>query len=424
MLEKFKKFWSLKDLRNKILLTILMLLVARFAAHIPIPGIDVSKLEQFFQGNQFLGLLDLFSGGTLSKFSIVLMGVAPYINASIIIQLLTMILPKLEALSKEGEEGRRKINQYTRLLTVPLAALQAYGMMVFLSQGDQPLLGTLDFTAVFSLLVVGTAGTIFLMWLGELITQLGIGNGMSLLITLGIIAGMPGAIRNIAVVLDPSRAWSAVFLVAILVLEVWGITFVQEATRNIPVSYARRVRGGQLVGGVSTHLPIRVNVAGVIPIIFALSLMLFPDMIGNFLSQAQTPWIAESAKAVTKFFQNQLYYGIIYFALVIGFTFFYTSIVFKPTDIAENLQKQGGFIPGLRPGSQTSDYLKFVILRINVFGSIFLGLIAILPFVLKAMTGINTLVISGTGILILVSVVLETMRQIRAQIAMRSYEIS
>jgi preprotein translocase subunit SecY len=424
MFEKLKRFWRLTDLRNKILLTILILVIARFAAHIPIPGIDISKLEQFFRGNQFLGLLDLFSGGTLSKFSIVLMGVAPYINASIIMQLLQMIVPKLEALSKEGMEGRRKLNQYTRLLTVPLAALQAYGMVVFLSRGTTPLIGTLDFFQIFTLLLVGTAGTILLMWLGELISELGIGNGMSLLISLGIVAGIPGAVKNIAAVMDPSRAWSAVLLVAILLLEIWGITFVQEATRNIPVSFARRVRGGQLVGGVSTHLPIRVNVAGVIPIIFALSVMLFPEMIGQLLSQAQTRWLAESAKALQRFFQNQLYYGIIYFALVIGFTYFYTSIVFKPSEIAENLQKQGGFIPGLRPGTQTAEYLKFVILRLNVFGSVFLGLVAILPFVLKAVTGINTLVISGTGVLILVSVTLETMRQIKAQIVMRSYEIT
>jgi preprotein translocase subunit SecY len=424
MLEKLKLLWILPDLRKKILFTIGLLVIARFAAHVPIPGIDISRLEQFFQTNQFLGLLDLFSGGTISKFSIVMMGVAPYINASIIMQLLTMILPKLEALSKEGEEGRRKINQYTRLLTVPLAAIQAYGMIVVLTRGASPIINRLDLPTIITSVAIATAGTIFLMWLGELITEQGIGNGISLIITIGIIAGIPGAIRNIGATINAAQSISIVILVAVLALEIWGIVVVTEAQRNIPVSYARRVRAGRLTGGVDTHLPIRVNIAGVIPIIFALSVMLFPEMIATFFEQASTHWIAQAALTIKQLFANQLFYGIAYFLLVFVFTFFYTSVVFKPDEISENLQKQGGFVPGLRPGTQTSQFLKFVITRITLFGAIFLGIVAVLPFLLQAWTHIQTLVISGTGVLILVSVVIETMKQVRAQIAMRSYEIS
>lgn len=423
MFEKVKKVWGYKDLRNKILITIGILFLIRLIAHIPVPGIDTSRLQQFFEGNKFLGMLNLFSGGTMQNFSIAMMGVSPYINASIIMQLLTMIVPKLEAMQKEGEEGRRKINQYTRYLTVPLAAIQAYGMIIVLTRGNSPVISQLDPWILIMTIVIITAGTLLMMWLGEMITEAGIGNGISLIITAGIIAGIPNATSSILAVADSTKIFMLVIILAILVAQVFAIVVVTEGQRNIPVSYARRVRGTKVFGGVDTHLPIRVNIAGVIPIIFALSIMMFPETIAQFFAQAKTAWIANSALFIQQLFANKLFYGIFYFILVVGFCFFYTTVVFKPKDVAENLQKQGGFVPGLRPGPQTADYIRFIVFRITTFGALFLGVIAVLPVIMQEVTKIQTLIISGTGVLILVSVVVETMKQLRAQIAMRSYDI-
>lgn len=420
-----KKIWQHKDLRNRILLTLGILLIVRFLAHIPMPGVDIEQLKNFFSRNQIFGLLNLFSGGTMENFSIILMGVGPYITASIIIQLLTVVVPSLEALQKEGEFGRQKINQYTRYLTVPLAFLQAFGMLSLLR--SQGVVSHFDPVTLLTILLTTTAGTILLMWLGEIISENGLGNGISLIITLGIIAGLPTSFRNTLALIGGGTIETGtvigllVFLV-IFIMAIALIVLMNEGERKIPVAYARRVRGGSSYGSVQTHLPLKVNTAGVIPIIFALSILLFPGVIARFLATARSPWLAKAATEVANFIQNETYYSILYFLLVIAFTYFYTFIVFKPEQIAENLQKQGGFIPGIRPGRETAGYISTVLSRITLTGSIFLGVIAVLPFLIQTLTHIQTLAIGGTSILIMVSVVLETMRQLRAQLLTRTYD--
>ena len=417
-----EKIWRYTDLRNKILVAVCLLLLTRFLAHIPLPGVDLNRLQLFFQQNQAFGLLNMFSGGTMKNFSIILMGVGPYITASIIFQLLGMIFPSIEEMQKEGEAGKQKINQWTRLATVPLAMIQAYAMLTVLKSQ-----GIIDAWNLFNLavmLISVTAGTVLLMWLGEIISEKGIGNGVSLIIALGILSGFPEEIRNTAALVgsgDTSKIIGVVATVIIFILSIAGIIFVQEGQRNIPVSYARRLRSGAS-GGVSSHLPIRVNIAGVIPIIFAMSLLVIPGVVAKFLENARTPWLANGARSVESLLGNHLFYGILYFALVVLFTYFYTSIVFKPEQIAENLQKQSGYIPGIRPGTETIGYLSTVITRITLFGALFLGVIAILPFIAQSVTHINTIALGGTGILIIVSVVVETMRQLHAQIVMHTYD--
>lgn len=420
------RIWQFTDLRNRILITLVILFVVRILAHIPMPGVDLASLQNFFARNQIFGLLNLFSGGTMENFSIILMGVGPYITASIIMQLLAVVIPSLEALQKEGEYGRQKINQYTRYLTVPLSFLQAFGMISLLR--SQGVVTHFDPVTMLVILLTTTAGTIFLMWLGEIITENGIGNGVSLIITLGIIAGLPTSFRNTIALLTSSGSLESstiigllVFLV-IFILSVGLIVLMNEGERRIPITYARRVRGGTSYGSVETHLPLKVNTAGVIPIIFALSILLFPGVIARFLATARSEWLAQSANAVANFIQNQTYYSILYFILVIAFTYFYTFIIFQPKQIAENLQKQGGFIPGIRPGNETVEYLTRILSRITLTGSLFLGLIAVLPFLVERVTHIQTLAIGGTSILIMVSVVLETMRQIQAQLLTRTYD--
>lgn len=422
MIEKITQIFKVPDLRKKIIFTLVILVIFRFAAHIPVPGVDLENLKEFFKGNQFFGLLDIFSGGGMSSFSIVMMGIAPYINASIIMQLLTMVVPKLEALQKEGEEGQRKINRYTRYLTVPLAAMQSYGMITVLSRASQPIIEDLNPFRLVTIILTITAGTVFLMWLGELVTEKGIGNGISLLIFAGIIARVPSAIRETFAVADPGQILNLVLFGAIALVVIFGVVIITEGQRNIPISYARKVQGNRLFGGVSTHLPLRVNQAGVIPIIFAISVMLFPGMIANFFVNAQTSWLASAAQSVTNIFQNQLFYGVFYFSMVVLFTYFYTAVVFNPDNISENIQKQGGFIPGIRPGRNTAGYLRKVLSRITLAGALFLGAIAVLPLMIQGVTNIQTLTLGGTGLLIVVSVVIETMKQIESQLVMRDYE--
>lgn len=420
------KIWQHRDLRNRILLTVSVLLVARVLAHIPMPGVNLEQLRHFFERNQIFGLLNLFSGGTMSNFSIILMGVGPYITSSIIMQLLTVVIPSLEELQKEGEYGRQKINQYTRYLTVPLSFLQGFGMLSLLK--SQGVVANFDPITLITILLTTTAGTIFLMWLGEVVTENGIGNGVSLIITLGIIAGLPTQLRNtIALITTGSSPDTSILLglagfVIFFVLAVALIVVMNEGERKVAVAYARRVRGGSSYGSVETHLPIKVNSAGVVPIIFALSILLFPAVIARFLSLAKQQWLSHAATAVANFIQNQTYYSILYFLLVIAFTYFYTFIIFQPAKMAENLQKQGGFIPGVRPGSETASYITLILTRLALPGSIFLALIAVLPFIIERITHIQTLAIGGTSILIMVSVVLETMRQIQAQLLTRTYE--
>ena len=430
-MSKLAQIWRAKDLRNKIIIVALLLVGTRILAHIPIPGIEVANLQSFLANNQLFGLYNIFSGGGLSNFSVAMLGVGPYITASIIMQLLTIIIPKLGEMQKEGgEAGRAKINQYMRYLTVPLTCLQAYGTIVLLSR--QTAAGVIsDFTAFqwFVVLLSVTTGTLLLLWLGELISEYKIGNGVSLIIFAGIVASLPASAQQIYATLTTSTgalsstsiATIAGYLVAALAV-IAGIVMITEAQRNIPVSYAKRVRGNKLYGGVNTHLPLRVNQAGVIPIIFAISIMLFPGLIANFFSQAKTPAVAQAAQAINTFFQNQTYYGILYFLLVIAFTYFYTAIVFNPDEISENIQKQGGFIPGLRPGRQTSDFLYKVLNRITLAGAVFLGLIAVLPYIVQGFTNTQALTIGGTSILIVVSVVIEVIKQVQSQMVMRDYE--
>jgi preprotein translocase subunit SecY len=431
-LTKMQKFFSYPDLRKKVFAMLFLIIFIRVLAHIPLPGIDIQALKQFFNQNQLFGLLNMFSGGTMENFSIVLMGVGPYITASIVIQLLATIIPSLEALSKEGEQGERRKNMYVRWLTVPLALIQSYAMITLLTKGTggiNVIPGGLTSTNLLIALIVTMAGTMFLMWLGEIMSEIGFGNGISLIITIGIIAGFPTMVRNtIAVVftgaaVDWNKVISLIIFVIIFIIVIASIVVTNEAVRKIPVSYARQARGMTNFGRVDSHIPMRITQAGVMPIIFALALMLFPTTLANLLQGSNIQWVSSSSQwIIANLNQGTFLYGLFYFLLVFGFTFFYTSIVFNPKQVAENLQKRGGFIPGVRPGRETEIYLKTLISRINLFGGIFLAIIAILPFIVQNIVKIDTLYLGGTGILIIVSVVLETMRQIRAQYLMRSYE--
>ncbi|MCX6740591.1 MAG: preprotein translocase subunit SecY [Candidatus Parcubacteria bacterium] len=422
MFDKIIQIFKIKDLRMKILTILGLLVVFRIAAHIPIPGVNLENLKEFFSSNQIFGLINVFSGGGMENFSIVAMGVGPYITASIIFQLLVMIIPKLEELSKEPG-GHQKINSWTRWLTIPMAALQAYGTISILQRQStyQIISGLTPFT-LFSIIVTLTAGTIFLMWLGEIISELHIGNGISLLIFAGIVANLPLVLQRAVVVFDPSQIVNIVIFAAIALITVIGVVIINEGTRNIPVSYARHVRGNRMYGGVNTYLPLKVNMAGVIPIIFAISLIVFPPMIANFFLQAKSQILVKASEFVIQVFQNQLVYGILYFVFVFAFTYFYTAVIFHPQQIAENLQKHGGFIPGIRPGKNTEEYLASVTNRIIFTGALFLGLIAILPLVVQQFVGGLNLVIGGTSLLIVVSVVIETVKQIESQMTMRDYE--
>lgn len=420
--EKLVFLFKNKELRNKLLFVVFLFVVFRIAANIPIPGIGTENLRKFFEQNQVFGLLNIFSGGALSNFSIVLLGLGPYITATIILQLLTMIFPALERMYKEeGEAGRQKFNQYSRLFTIPLAAFEGYGMLtVFQSQG---IITGLSLPLFISSIITIAAGAMFLMWLGEIISEQGMGNGISLLIFAGIVASLPINIFQTLVSWDPSKIPSYLIFIVLSVVIIAGVVLITEARRNIPVSYAKRIRGMKMYGGVSTYLPLNVNPAGVIPIIFALSMLLFPGMIANFLGGS--PGVVGSvATAVGIFFNNIWVHGVLYFLLVILFTYFYTAVTFDPKTIAENLQKMGGFIPGVRPGKPTSDFLKHILNRVLFTGAMFLGLIAVLPSIVGGLTGVTgfAFLIGGTSLLIVVSVVLDTLRQINAQLQMREYE--
>lgn len=413
--------WKTPILRRKIIITALLFIIFRLFAHIPVPGIDRSKLADLFASNQFLGLLDIFSGGTLVNFSIMALGLNPYINASIILQLLTIVFPKLEELQKEGEYGREKINQYTRLLTVPLAVIQSVGMLALLR--NQGIVDVIDPLTLISMIVTMSTGTVFVMWLGELITEYGIGNGISLLIFAGIVGRLPVTFGK-TLTAATAETISGYFIFGGLAIAVVAATvIVNEAVRKVPVQYARRVRGNKVYGGSSSYLPLRINQAGVIPIIFAVSMVLLPSLAGGFLQQTNNPQIAGFGRMLSGFFNPEsLSYNIIYFLLVVGFTYFYTAITFNPQKIAGEIQKYGGFIPGIRPGNPTASYLNYILTRITLAGALFLGLIAVLPSLARGVTGVTTLLIGGTGVLIVVSVVLETVKTLEAQLVMRNYE--
>ncbi len=365
------KIFKIKDLRNKVIFILALLVVFRVVAAIPIPGVDLARLRDFLQNNQLFGLISAFTGGGLNNFSIAMLGLGPYITGSIIMQLLTMIFPSFEQMYKyEGEAGRQKFNQYSRLLTVPLAMLQGYGFMVLLSR--QGVLGQLNILTWVSSLLVIAAGSVFLMWLGELISEKNIGNGVSLLIFAGIVARFPSEIRQTMLTYTSGQLFTFIGFIAIALVVIVGVVYLTEAQRNIPINYARRIRGSRVFGGVSTYLPMRVNNAGVMPIIFALSILLFPGMIASFLSGSRINFVAGIARFFNNFVQNQLIYGISYFLLVVLFTYFYTAVTFDPKSISENIQKQGGYIPGIRPGQPTSQFLLHLLNRVTLVGAIFL----------------------------------------------------
>ena len=418
--QKLLQIWKLKDLRNSILFVLGIFVVFRIAAHIPIPGIDAQALKDYFASNQLLGIMNILSAGGMENFSIVAMGVGPYITASIILQLLTMIIPKLEEISKDGEAGRKRINQWTRMLTVPLAALQGYSLIALLNRSSAQIFTSLDPVKLISIIITVTAGTMFLMWLGELISEKHVGNGISLLIFVGIVTRIPDALKQTIAIFDSTQLLTLIVFAVVAVLTIVGVVIITEGQRNVPVSYAKRVRGMKMYGGVNTHLPLRVNMAGVIPIIFAISIILFPTMIAQFFLTAKSEILINIANGVISLFSNNIFYSSLYFLLVFGFTYFYTEVVFHPDQISENLQKQGGFIPGIRPGASTSEYLTNVISRITWAGAIFLAVVAIVPFFIQKITPSMTL--SSAGLVIVVGVSLDVMQQLEAQLLMRNYE--
>lgn len=409
-------------IRNRILFVLGALVVFRALAAVPIPGVDVVMLEQFFANNQFLGLLNLFSGGGLSNLSIVMLGVGPFITASIIMQLLTVMSPAMKSLyTEEGEAGRAKFTQYSRMLSLPLAILQGFGFLKLLeSQGV--IVGLSPFEFMVNVLIV-VAGAMLLMWVGELVTEYGIGNGVSIIIFAGILAGLPATVSQLVFNFDAAQLPLYLGFGILALGVIYSVVVMTEAERDIPITHAKQSRGNLMVAsrGNNSYLPLRLNQAGVIPIIFALSILLFPQMILNILSTFSLPWVDGANAAVTTFMNNYLWYGVTYFALVFFFTFFYTAVTFDPDAISKNLQRNGAFIPGIRPGDHTATYLGNVITRLTLVGALFLALIAVLPIGLQVATGIAALAIGGTALLIVVSVVLDLIRRLDAQVSLREY---
>ncbi len=422
-MQTLKRIFRDAALRKKMFYVLGLLAIFRVSAAIPIPIIDKLRFEGALGGNSLLGLFNLFTGGGLEQVSIMMLGVGPYITASIIMQLLTMIFPSMKELyHEEGEAGRRKFMQYSRMLTVPLAMLQGYGLIRLLASNNVIYLEPGFNIELLTVLTIVTAGSVWLMWLGEMITQYGIGNGVSLLIFSGIVAGIPQVAYQNYVTFSREMLPTLVGFVVAAIVVIAGVVLVTEAERPIPISYAKRVRGMKLYGGVSTYLPLRVNQAGVIPIIFAISILLFPQLVLTLLASTGGAWVNTAATTVTRWLNNQWIYGSIYFVLVFLFTYFYTAVTFDSGSIATNLQKSGGFIPGMRPGRPTAEYLGAVINRITLAGGLFLGVIAIMPLIIQGVLGVSTLTIGGTALLIVVSVVLETVKQIQAQLTVREYE--
>lgn len=411
------KFWEHPTLKYDVAVVLFVLIVYRIANHVPVPGVDISGLRQFFSSNELFGVLDVFAGGGLGNFSIMMLGVGPYITASIIMQLLTIIIPKLEELSQEGEAGTQKINQYTRYLTLPLAALQAYFFSTYL-QSQSNVLGAFNWQQWVITIGVVTAGTMLLMWMGEVISERKIGNGTSLIIFAGIVASLPTSLQRTFTVLNTTEYISFGVFALLALITVVLVVYMNDAQRNIPVSYARL----GLVSRAQNFLPLKVNAAGVIPIIFAVSLMLFPSLIARYLATARNQTIVNFSNKVLELYQNQIFYGVTYFVLVIAFTYFYTSITFQPKKMAENLQRQNGFIPGVRPGSQTIEYLGSIMNRVTLAGAIFLGFLAILPLIAQPLTGVATISLGGTSLLIVVSVIIDTVKKIQGKLVTQDYD--
>jgi len=421
MWQTLKDLFKVTELRNKLIFTLLILALYRFIAHIPVAGVNTARLAEFFQSNQLLSLIDVFSGGTLVNFSVIALGIGPYISASIIFQLLTMAVPSLEELSKEGEQGREKINQYTRLATLPLSLVQSLAVVTILrSQGLVTSQNPLDLMAMIITLMTGT---MLVMWLGELISEFGIGNGISIIIFAGIVARLPIALFQTAATTSSTDIFQILAFGALGLLVVGAVVLVNEAIRKVPIKYARRVRGQQSFGGETNFLPLKLNQAGMIPIIFAVSLVLLPSLLGRFFATSGQEQLISLGLTLDRLFNpSGLFYNAFYFLLVMGFTYFYTAIVFDPEKIADSVKKNGGFVPGIRPGKPTSDYLNYVLGRITLAGALFLGLIAILPGVVQIFTDAQNLTLGGAGILIVVSVVLETAKQLEGKLVMRNYD--
>jgi preprotein translocase subunit SecY len=417
---KLKAIIGDASLRNRILMALGIIAIFRFLSAIPVPGVNQEALTQYLGNSEFLGFLNIFAGGGLSILSIVMLGVGPYITASIIMQLATVLSPRLKSMAtEEGDFGRKKIAQYSRLLTIPLAFIQGFSFIVLLQKE-----GIISVLSQFDMLVtlfVIVAGSMLLMWLGEVMTEFGIGNGVSMIIFAGIVSSLPGAISTLRLNYDPSMVTTYLLFLLVGILTIYFVVYITEAERSIPVTYAKQMRGNKMYGGSSSYLPLRLNQSGVMPIIFALSILVFPRMLLSVLTYTQWPWVAPAATFINGILANQFFYGLFYFLLVFLFTFFYTAVTFDPHAISENLQKSGAFIPGVRPGESTTTYLGKVVTRITLVGALFLGLIAVLPVVVQASTGIQNITLGGTSLLIVVSVVLEMVKKFEGQLAMREY---
>jgi preprotein translocase subunit SecY len=420
-MNRFLQIFKVKDLRRKILIVLALLVVFRLLAAIPIPGVDAERLRTFFGNNQLFGFINLFSGGGLSNLSVAMLGVGPYITATIIMQLLTIVFPKFKQMYyEEGARGQAKFNQYSRLLTVPLAFLQAYGFLNLLVA--QNVIARPDILGLVTSVLAITAGSMITLWLGELISEQKIGNGISLIILAGIVSRLPADARLAAAAYTPELLPTYIGFGVILLLLIAAVVYLNEGQRKIPITYARRVRGIKMYGGVQSYLPLKVNQAGMIPLIFAISVLIFPQFFAQIVSIFSSAAGLKVSEVVNRFLSNQLLYGILYFLLVFVFTYFYTAITFNPEEISKNLQRSGGFVPGIRPGDATAAFFKTTVSKTTFFGAVFLGLIAILPLLIQRLTGVSVLNVSGTALLIVVAVALETMRQIDSQLTVREYE--
>lgn len=423
MLDRFLSAWKIPEIRNKIAIIAGLLVVFRLMANIPLPGINQARLVELFSSNQLLGFLNVFSGGALDNLSIVMLGVGPYITATIVMQLLTMIFPALKVLYyEEGAAGRAKFNRYSLYLTIPLAALNSYGLLNLLNR--QGIFTNFSTTTILTNVIVATAGSMVLVWIGNLISKQKIGNGVSLIIFAGIVSRLPQEIQTAIATYDPTVLMTYAAFAILSIVIIGAVVFVTEGERKVPVSYAKRVRGNKIYGGVATYLPLRVNQAGVMPIIFAISVMLFPQFFAQIIAAISVDIGAKVNDWVNWLFNNQALYAAFYFVLVVIFTYFYTMVTFDPKEISKNLQQAGGFIPGIRPGEPTANYLAKLLNRITFFGAVFLGFVAVLPNLTQMITGIQRLSIGGTGLLIVVSVALETMKQIESQLIVREYDAS
>ncbi len=421
ILSTAKKVFSTPELRKKILFTALVFLVFRILAHIPVPIVDTQQIQAIFAGSQFLSLLNIFSGGTLVRFSIAAVGINPYITSSIIMQLAGMVFPSIKEMQKEGESGQAKVNQYTRLIAVPLAIVQSISVIALLrSQNLLTATTPLALLAVISSLV---AGAMITLWLGELVSEYGIGNGISMIMFAGIASQLPVAVAQTTAIIRGEQFFQLIVFVAVFLAVIALVVFMNEAVRKVTVQYAKRVRGSRIMGGQKTHLPVRVNVAGVMPIIFALSLMLVPSFLGRILQSAANETLVDLGQKLTIWFnQTSAAYMILYFLLVFAFTYFSALIFFNAEDLSQELKKSGAFIPGIRPGKATREFLEYVVTRVTLVGALFLGFIALLPSLAQALTDIQSLAIGGTSVLIVVSVVLDTAKQVESQLVGQDYE--